>query len=217
MRLVSKGLYLIMLIFFLVIITPNNVVLSVEEEEGIFGDEINIDSLEPSGEEITARGNALVIYKGYHLEAETIYYNSLTGGIRMNGGISVKNEGYHLTANKLTGNLYEESFTVIGDVELTGTDVFLTGEELSYDNKTEEVIVKGRPYLEYHDLEYQDVKVRADHISYNITKKIAYLTGNVSGEQLGNSFSGKEMKANLETKKMTLIGKAHLIYENKGE
>ncbi|AZO93972.1 LptA/OstA family protein [Halocella sp. SP3-1] len=212
MKIINKCTYLIILILVLAVIIINVTVLSAEGEDGIFGDEISISSLEPSGQEITARGSALVIYNDLRLEAETIYYNSVTGEVNLDEDISLVDQDYQLTADELKGNLTEESFTARGNVELTGTDAFLTGEELFYDRIAGEVIVKGRPYLEY-----QDIKARADQIRYYTDKNLAYLTGNVSGEQLGHSFSGEKMELDLVTGKMTLAGAAHFLYENRGE
>lgn len=212
MNIINKCTYLIILILVLALMIINVTVLSAEGEDGIFGDEISISSLESSGQEITARGSALVLYNDLRMEAETIYYNSVTGEVNLDEDVLLLDKSYQLIADELKGNLTKESFTAKGNVELTGTDAFLTGEELFYDRIAGKVIVKGRPYLEY-----QDIKARADQITYYTVKEIAYLTGNVSGQQLGHSFSGEKMELDLKTDKMTLAGGAHFLYDNKGE
>src|SRR5690554_2413701 len=74
-----------------------------EQEEGVYADRITV----ASGEAL-AEGNALIIYQGLWIKADTIRYYLETTEIIVSGNVHFNNGEYQLWAEKMEGNLQDE-------------------------------------------------------------------------------------------------------------
>ncbi len=209
-----KKIYVILIILLTAVISLNGLVISnshiKQQKEGLYANKITVLLSENNLDETLAEGNALIIYNNMRIEADFISYYPETGDISINGNLIFNNEDYQLEAEKMAGNLKEETFTLKGNIKLTGEGLQLLSANLLYSNK--ELVFRGNT-----SIIYKDIAAEADNITYTLDDSTALLEGNVQGSRNGYHFSGEKLVIDLSTEKIILSNKAQIIFEDNGE
>lgn len=177
----------------------------------LYGDVINIEKLE-NDYKMIAEGNVQILYSDIKATGNTANYDTAKQYFKIQGEVIFTNPEYQITAEEMEGSLEQEKYTFSNNVKLTGTELLLTSREMEYNRNDEIVILEKQA-----SMEYKDITAVADKITYQPAEEMALLEGNVSGQQNGYSFAGEKVNVDLSTEKVTLTGKAKLLFDNKGE
>ncbi|TDO95107.1 lipopolysaccharide export system protein LptA [Halanaerobium saccharolyticum] len=200
----------ILLFFIIFILTLTANVSAVRE---LNGDKLNFEQTE-QGQVFRAAGNVELIYDELRITAagEGIYrrYN---GEIEFRKNVKLYYQNFTGQADKLTGNVEEEIFHLIGNAQIEGENSYLEADRIDFYQGQQKIVAQGNAYLEY-----QNFWAEADKISYFLDQELITLTGNVKGERNGESFTAQSAEINQKTETVKLTGQATLRFsENESE
>ena len=118
-----------------------------EQEEGVYADRITV----ASGEAL-AEGNALIIYQGLWIKADTIRYYLETTEIIVSGNVHFNNGEYQLWAEKMEGNLQDE-LVLTGNSRLSYNDIEAESDTIIYNINEETALLEGSVRGNIDDIE----------------------------------------------------------------
>jgi len=199
---------LFFLLIFILTLTAN-----VSAVRKLNGDKLDFEQTE-AGQVFTAAGNVELIYDELRITAaEEGIYRRYNGEIEFRKNVKLYYQSYTGQADKLTGNLEEEIFHLIGNAQIEGENSYLEADKIDFYQVQQKIVAQGNAYLEYNNF-----WAEADQISYFLDQELITLTGNVKGERNGESFTAQSAEINQKTETVKLTGRATLRFsENESE
>ncbi|MFP4015626.1 MAG: LptA/OstA family protein [Halanaerobiales bacterium] len=205
--------------------------------DGLWADITRSTLVNGETDEIIAKGDVLLIFENYRIEADLIRYNLKTKDITAEGNAFFDNGEYQLYTDKISGNLVNEEFQAAGNVLLEGLyegkELQLSSQELTVQNSSVQDNTAGTPEDITEDsavqdntqmmiftgdvaLQYEEIEAYSDSVKINTADNTAFMEGNVRGKQGGIRLSGEKLEIDLNTGDSNLIN-GGFLFNGEGE
>lgn len=142
----------------------------------ISGDELEITSLEDNEYIFEARGNAQLMIDELEINGDLGEFHSIEQEVRFYDNVSV-----------------------------IGPDLNIEAGELLYELVNEKATLKGRPRVQYAELD-----ATSDEVEYLMAEEMLFMRGNVEGSRGQQQFSSDEVEVDLAGDKIKLSGQARM-------